>query len=149
MRLIIFLRSSSESSFPSSSETPTSLATCSAGPSILTIFPVSSNAIRRPPTAKALVAVSFPFSQSASLIVPPPTSILRTVMFSLRDKATAPEPFAAIKDSRWCPADAHTNFPDLSAKRSAIARAFVLLSASPVNITAPVSISSGVSSASL
>ena len=68
-------------------------------------------------------------------------------MSSVFDSLTAPEPCAAITDSRLWPADAQTNFPVSSANRSAIARALTRLSASPVRITAPESMSSGVSPA--
>jgi len=54
----------------------------------------------------------------------------------------APEPWAAKKASNLWPAVAQTNFPACSEKRLAIAKALVFLIASPVKITAPVSISS-------
>ena len=59
-----------------------------------------------------------------------------------RESATAPEPCAAIWHSMWWPAEAQTNLPASSENRSAMARALRRLMASPVRITAPLSMSS-------
>ena len=98
--------------------------------------------------AIAALATISPSLHSASFVVPPPMSMLRKTLPSDFDSLTAPEPWAAITASRLCPAEAQTNLPDSSANRSAMARALVRFSASPVRITAPLSISSGVSFAS-
>ena len=147
MRRTSARRSPASSAAPGTSEMPISPAISSAGPSMRTSAPSASWASSRPPTATAAVETISPPRHSANLVVPPPISTLRNTLSSAFDRLTAPEPCAAITDSRLWPADAQTNLPLSSANRSAMARALTRLSASPVRITAPESMSSGVSPA--
>jgi hypothetical protein len=144
----ILTRSASESTSPSRNATPATSAAIRAAGSIRVTRLSASSAISRPPTSSAAVSTTSPFVTSASLLVPPPTSTFRMVWPVSRDRATAPEPCAAITVSRLCPAEAHTNLPASDANRSAMERALVRFTASPVRMIAPVSTWLGVSPAS-
>ena len=54
-----------------------------------------SQATRRAPTSRAATSWTTPLELTASLVVPPPISMFRTVLPSRSEKATAPEPWAA------------------------------------------------------
>ena len=118
-----------------------SSATSRAESSTRVHAPLSSVASSRPPTAKAATPRITPLSISASLVVPPPMSTCSTHSPRAFDSATAPEPCAASRLSSLCPAVAQTNLPASSANNSSMARAFLRLIASPVRMTAPLSIS--------
>ena len=63
--------------------------------------PAASVAIWRPPIASADVASIAPLAQTASLVVPPPISMLSKRLDAASERATAPEPCAARRASMW------------------------------------------------
>ncbi len=97
----------------------------------------------RAPTSTAVTSITLPSAQIAILEVPPPTSTFITVHSSRIESATAPDPYAAITVSRLSPADTATSLPASRANSSPMARALLRRTATPVRMSAPVSISSG------
>ena len=114
-----------------------------AAVSTRSIRPKASSEMRRAPISTAVCAITFPSAQTAIFDVPPPISIFMTVARSRRDRATAPDPCAAMIVSRLSPALTATIRPASRANRSPIARALLRLAATPVRIRAPASIISG------
>ena len=131
-----------------SSARPTSSANRRAAGSIRVTRPHSSNARMRAPMSSAVTSTSCPRSQTASFEVPPPTSRFITRAPSRIERATAPEPCAASVASSASPALTATNLPACAANSSPIARAFARRTATPVRISAPVSMCSGTRPAS-
>ena len=83
------------------------------GASIRIILFLSSKAINLPPTLTQEASTTSPALTIAILEVPPPISIFMTVFFDSFEYRAAPEPIAAITDSKLGPAAAQTNFPAL------------------------------------
>ena len=87
-----------------------------------------------------------PARQTTTLVVPPPISTFM-IAPAVADRATAPEPWAAMVASRLSPALTATKRPASAANRSPMARALSRSKATPVRIRAPVSTCSRVSPA--
>ena len=134
---------------PAMIRTPASPATRSPARVAVVMVPAASHANSRAPMSSAAVSSTRPSRQTASFVVPPPMSMLSTSgVAGSRDLRTAPDPCAASRLSRWCPAVAHTNLPAWPLNSATMAPAFSWRAASPVVITAPVSTSSGAQPAS-
>ena len=110
--------------------------------------PAPSKASSRAPTSIEVTSRTEPARQMATLVVPPPTSMFITTPPLRPDSATAPEPCAAMVASMPSPALTATNLPASAANSPPIARALLRSTATPVRMSAPVSISSRVSPAS-
>ena len=93
--------------------------------------------------SSAVCSTTAPASQTAILVVPPPTSMFITRAPSRIERAAAPEPKAASVVSSASPALTATNLPAWAANNSPIARALRRRTATPVRIRAPLSICSG------
>ena len=141
--LAMSLRVSADRMSPTPRLTPISERYCAPNGSSRVILSSAPVTISRAPASSAVRATISPSRQNAIFVVPPPTSILSTVP-NCSDKATAPDPWAAISVSSASPALTATNLPACAAKISPIARALERRAATPVRINAPVSISSGV-----
>ena len=96
----------------------------------------------------AVWSTTMPPSQTAIFEVPPPMSMFITRAVSRIERAAAPEPKAASVASSASPALTATNLPACAANSSPIARALRRRTATPVRISAPLSICSGVTPAS-
>ncbi len=134
---------SGASSLPTSRLMPCAAAKRRPASSTRAIRPSGSRQIRRAPTSSAVTSITRPSAQTAIFAVPPPTSTFMIVALSRIERATAPEPCAAITVSRLSPAETATILPAWRANSSPILRALRRRTATPVRISAPVSISSG------
>ena len=138
---------SSVMSWPSSNSTPTLPPWRRPASSTRTTALPPSMARSRAPTSMAVTSRTLPPAHTAILLVPPPTSMFSTTASSRPERATAPEPWAAMVVSSPSPAVTDTNRPASSANSSAMARELRRRTATPVRISAPVSTSSRLSCA--
>ena len=122
---------------------PSSAAKRRAASSMRTTRPPESRQMSRAPTSSAVRSLTRPSAQIAIFDVPPPMSTFITVAPSRIERAAAPEPWAAITASRLSPAETATILPAWRANSSPMLRALRRPTATPVKISAPVSISSG------
>src|SRR6202047_292001 len=99
-----WLPPSGESRRPTSRSSPSSVPTRRPASSSRTTCPCPSTQTRRAPPSTAVRSLTRPSQQIAIFEVPPPTSIFITVALSRIERATAPDPCAAITVSGLEPA---------------------------------------------
>ena len=128
---------------PISRKSPTSAAKRRPASSRRATRPSESKDTMRAPMSAAVVSTTSPASQTAILEVPPPISTFMTRADSRIERAAAPEPKAASMASSASPALTDTNFPAWAANKSPMARALLRRTATPVRMSAPVSIAFG------